>query len=122
MKAGMYKQPSKLRQFILRETPAIIVLLLAALLLLVNVCLAEDVPPGCYVAESVRTDPCWQSQGLTTTWSKLPSNDSELYYGEVASQLLLACFDFRTEKQKAEKKFLRAKRLCGKRCKFLTLK
>lgn len=61
-----------------------------ALLFLPSFAVAESIPPGCYVADYYRLDPCWNSFDGFYSWVTNTSTAGAptLYYGETVAALI----------------------------------
>lgn len=56
--------------------------LILSILLFPSLLLAEVIPPGCYVADYYRTNPCWSAFDNITVWNHSGDRSAEvLYYG-----------------------------------------
>ena len=52
---------------------------------------ADDIPPGCYVADYYRSDPCWTSSNNIYLWNNYPNRTTgALTYGSTVEAIINA--------------------------------
>lgn len=95
-------------------------LLLILSIFITSSAVAEQIPPGCYVADYYRTDDCYEPSLFSFTWYNpgLYSSDFMVQeYGEVLSTVLNEDYSWRLYAAYQEGLAKRLRKKCGKSCK-----
>lgn len=94
--------------------------LLIILIFLPSIAVADQIPPGCYVADFYRTDDCFEPGLFNWTWLNPSENTQQALgneYGEIVSYILNSEYNWRVYAAYQYGLAKRLRRACGAKCK-----